>query len=39
MKNIIKMLKAVGMAVPKITQTRYMAGSVQETQGIGGLHK
>jgi len=26
------------MAVPKTTQTRYMDGSVQATQGIGWLH-
>ena len=27
------------MGVPKTTQTSYMDGSVQATQGTGGLHK
>ena len=29
-----KMLKDVGMAVPKTTQTRYMDGSVQRTTQV-----
>ena len=42
MKNIFQKCRGmqdVEMAVPKTTQTRYMAGSVQATQGMGGLHK
>jgi len=34
-----KMLRDVGMAVPKTTETRYGGGSVQARQGIQGLHK
>jgi len=33
------MLRDVGMAVPKTTETRYGTGSVQARQGIQGLHK
>ena len=39
-KNIFtKMLRDVGMAVPKTTETRYDGSSVQARQGIQGLHK
>ena len=38
-KHFQKMLRDVGMAVPKTTETRYGGGSVQARQGIQGLHK
>ena len=39
-KNIFfKMLRDVGMAVPKTTETRYGGWSVQARQDIQGLHK
>ena len=38
-KTFSKMLRDVGMAVPKTTETRYGGGSVQARQGIQGLYK
>ena len=39
-RHFPKMLKDVGMAVPKPPKVdMYVDGSVQATQGIGGLHK
>jgi len=33
-KNKPKMLRDVGMAVPKTTETRYGGGSIQARQGV-----